>query len=229
MNYHNLTYPDMNNGEGLRVVLWLSGCSHHCYNCQNPQTWDENSGIPFDESAKEELFRELDKDYISGLTLTGGDPLYESSLDDVLDLVTEVNKRYNTPQYIEGSNGDNHNISNDNADEIRLSKQQKSICLYTGYTLSTCKYFDNTIFTFHPLYYHLNPFNNKPVKVDDKAFLIKQDKKRLDIIKIVDILVDGKYIDSQRDTTLKWRGSKNQRVINVKKSLQLGEITLWTD
>ena len=62
MNYHNITYPDMNNGDGLRVVLWLSGCSHHCYNCQNPQTWDANSGIPFDESAKKELFRELDMD-----------------------------------------------------------------------------------------------------------------------------------------------------------------------
>ena len=95
MNYHNITYPDMNNGDGLRVVLWLSGCSHHCYNCQNPQTWDANSGIPFDESAKKELFRELDKDYISGLTLTGGDPLFESNLDGVLDLVTEFNKRYN--------------------------------------------------------------------------------------------------------------------------------------
>ena len=105
MNYHNITYPDMNNGDGLRVVLWLSGCSHHCYNCQNPQTWDVNSGIPFDESAKEELFRELDKDYISGLTLSGGDPLHEANLDGVLDLVNE----------------------------IRLSLPNKSIWLYSGY------------------------------------------------------------------------------------------------
>ena len=118
MNYHNITYPDMNNGEGLRVVLWLSGCSHKCKWCQNPQTWNANSGIPFDESAKEELFRELDKDYISGLTLTGGDPLFSGNLDGVLDLVTEVNKRYNTPQ---------------DANEFRLSSPQKSIWLYTGY------------------------------------------------------------------------------------------------
>lgn len=90
MNYHNLTYPDMNNGSGLRVVLWLSGCSHKCKGCQNPQTWDANSGIPFDESAKKELFRELDKDYISGLTLTGGDPLYETNLDGVLNLVNKI-------------------------------------------------------------------------------------------------------------------------------------------
>lgn len=127
MNYHNITYPDMNNGSGLRVVLWLSGCSHKCKGCQNPQTWDANSGIPFDESAKEELFRELDKDYISGLTLTGGDPLFESNLDGVLDLVTEVNKRYNTAQNIVQNQDKNHNILNENANEFRPLSPQKSI------------------------------------------------------------------------------------------------------
>lgn len=105
MNYHNITYPDMNNGEGLRVVLWLSGCSHKCKGCQNPQTWDANSGIRFDESSKKELFRELDKDYISGLTLTGGDPLYKNNLNEVLDLVKS----------------------------IRSSFPQKTIWIYTGY------------------------------------------------------------------------------------------------
>ena len=130
MNYHNITYPDMNNGDGLRVVLWLSGCSHHCYNCQNPQTWDANSGIPFDESAKKELFRELDKDYISGLTLTGGDPLFESNLDGVLDLVTEFNKRYNF-QKVDSANHCKMGVPGDkNADEIRLLLPNKSIWIY---------------------------------------------------------------------------------------------------
>lgn len=105
MNYHNITYPDMNNGDGLRVVLWLSGCSHHCKNCQNPQTWDKDSGILFDEKAKEELFKELDKDYISGLTLTGGDPLFKENIKDVLNLVNE----------------------------IKLSLPNKTIWLYTGF------------------------------------------------------------------------------------------------
>lgn len=227
MNYWKIDKEDVCNGEGLRVVLWLSGCSHKCKGCQNPQTWDANSGIPFDESAKEELFRELDKDYISGLTLTGGDPLFESNLDGVLDLVTEVNKRYNTTQYIDGNAQGNHDILNDNANKIRLSCPQKSIWLYTGYTISTCKYFDDTIFTFHPSYYHPNPLNNKQVKVDDKAFLIKQDRKRIEIIKNVDILVDGQYIDSLRDVSLPWCGSSNQRVISIKQSLQKGEIVLW--
>lgn len=64
MNYHNITHDDMNNGDGLRVVLWLSGCSHKCKKCQNPQTWNSNSGILFDEDAKNEIFNELSKDYI---------------------------------------------------------------------------------------------------------------------------------------------------------------------
>ena len=108
MNYHNITYPDMLNGDGLRVVLWLSGCSHNCYKCQNPQTHDPNSGILFDEKAEEELFRELSKDYISGLTLTGGDPLHENNLDGVLHLV----------------------------DRFRLSFPNKTIWIYSGYRWS---------------------------------------------------------------------------------------------
>lgn len=198
------------NGSGLRVVLWLSGCSHKCQGCQNPQTWDENSGIPFDELAKEELFRELDKDYISGLTLTGGDPLFDGNLDGVLDLVTEINKRYNTAP-----------------NRIRLSSPHKSIWLYTGYTISTCKYLDDIIFTFHPSYYHPNPLNGEYIKVDDKAYFIKQDRKRVEIVKNIDVLIDGQYIESQRDISLPWVGSSNQRVISVKQSLQKGEIVLW--
>ena len=212
MNYLRIDKEDVCNGEGLRVALWLSGCSHKCKGCQNPQTWDADSGIPFNKLAKEELFRELDKDYISGLTLTGGDPLFESNLDGVLDLVTEVNERYNTPQ---------------DTNEIRLSIPHKSIWLYTGYTISTCKYFDDIIFTFHPSYYHPNPLNGEYIKVDDKAYFIKQDRKRVEIVKNIDVLIDGQYIESQRDISLPYRGSSNQRLIDIQKSLQKGEIALW--
>lgn len=183
MNYLRIDKEDICNGEGLRVVLWLSGCSHKCKGCQNPQTWDANSGILLDESAKEELFRELDKDYISGLTLSGGDPLFEGNLGDVLDLVTEVNKRYNTTQYIDKNNQNNHNILNTNADKIRLSSPKKSIWLYTGYIMSTCKYFDDIIFTFHPSYYQPNPLNGEHIKVDDKAYFIKQIENELRLLK----------------------------------------------
>lgn len=194
MNYHNITYPDMNNGEGLRVVLWLSGCSHKCKGCQNPQTWDTNSGIPFDESAKEELFRELDKDYISGLTLSGGDPLFESNLDNVLELVTEVNKRYNAPQ---------------NANKIRLSIPQKSIWIYTGYKW---EYIFDSQWHYHP-------------RMQEKLSIGRW--KRQQIVSQCDVLIDGQYIEFQRDITLKWVGSSNQRVISVRDSLQKNEIVLW--
>ncbi|MBQ9740420.1 MAG: 4Fe-4S cluster-binding domain-containing protein, partial [Kiritimatiellae bacterium] len=63
MNYHNITVDDMLNGDGLRTVLWVSGCDHRCHGCQNPQTWDERSGIPFDEKAKAELFEALSREY----------------------------------------------------------------------------------------------------------------------------------------------------------------------
>ena len=181
MNYHNLTYPDMNNGEGLRVVLWLSGCSHKCVGCQNPQTWDADSGIPFDDSAKQELFRELDKDYISGLTLTGGDPLFENNLDDVLDLVNE----------------------------IRLSLPQKSIWLYTGYT-------------WKEIMEYIRPFHNAITAPNYQILNDYHMWKRQEIIKQCDVLIDGQYIDSQRDITLPWRGSANQKVININESLQKG-------
>ena len=85
MRYHNITKDDMLNGDGLRVVLWVAGCGHHCKGCQNPITWDPNGGIPFDDAAKAEIFEQLDKDYISGITFSGGDPLYEANRADVTE------------------------------------------------------------------------------------------------------------------------------------------------
>ena len=85
MNYHNITKDDMLNGEGLRVVLWLSGCTHRCPGCHNPQTWDVTSGIPFDAEAKAEIFTELDKDYISGITFSGRS--IRSTLPQLMKLV----------------------------------------------------------------------------------------------------------------------------------------------
>ena len=215
MNYHNITYPDMNNGDGLRVVLWLSGCSHHCYNCQNPQTWDANSGIPFDESAKKELFRELDKDYISGLTLTGGDPLFESNLDGVLDLVTEINKRYNF-QKVDSANPCKMDASEvKNTHEIRILYPNKSIWIYSGYTWESI-------------------MNYASCSTDDfdyieELYTDEQYEKRKKIISMCDVMVDGRYIDSQRDIALKWRGSFNQRVIDTQKSLKENKIVLYCD
>lgn len=178
MNYHNVTHDDMNNGDGLRVVLWLSGCSHHCYQCQNPQTWNPNSGIPFDNEVKQEIFNELSKGYISGITLTGGDPLYKDNLNDVLFLLKQIRILYPT----------------------------KTIWLYTGYTLKQI---------LHPLLINTIP--------------TEEEEKRIDIIKMVNVLVDGPYIDAQRDITLKWRGSANQRVINIPETLKQQKVVLYCD
>ncbi len=94
MRYHNITKADMLNGEGLRVVLWTSGCSHHCHACQNAITWNPDDGLLFDEKAKEEIWEELKKDWCSGLTLSGGDPLFLGNRRDIATLVTEVKKRF---------------------------------------------------------------------------------------------------------------------------------------
>lgn len=94
MNYHNITKDEMLNGEGLGVVLWVAGCSHRCPFCQNPETWSKDSGIPFDEDAKAEIFEQLEKDYISRLTLSGGDPMFASNVNELLSLVRTVKSKY---------------------------------------------------------------------------------------------------------------------------------------
>lgn len=94
MNYHNITKSDMLNGDGLRVVLWLAGCEHHCKNCQNPVTWDPEGGLIFDLDALLEIEEELSKPYISGLTFSGGDPLHPSNRKEVLDTAACLKYRF---------------------------------------------------------------------------------------------------------------------------------------
>lgn len=174
MRYHNITTADMMNGNGLRVCLWLSGCTHHCKNCQNPITWDENDGLEFDETAKKEIFSALSEEYISGITFTGGDPLHEKNIEKVLKL----------------------------ANEIRVSFPNKDIWLYTGYVVD--------------------------------GFLLstptsKEDKIRSEIIKQCDVVVDGRFVDELKDATLKWRGSSNQKVVDVNNTLKQNKIILYCD
>lgn len=94
MKYHNITKADMLNGEGLRVVLWVSGCSHHCHACQNAITWNKNDGLIFDEKAKQELYEELEKTWCSGITLSGGDPLLKDNRKEIKKLVLEIKNKY---------------------------------------------------------------------------------------------------------------------------------------
>ncbi len=114
MNYHNITKDDMLNGEGLRVVLWTSGCTHHCKNCHNPITWDITGGIPFDEAAEEELFDALNKKHIAGITFSGGDPLHPLNREEVARLIKKT----------------------------REILPDKTIWLYTGYLFEQVKDFE---------------------------------------------------------------------------------------
>ena len=184
MRYHNITKDDMLNGDGLRVVLWVAGCTHCCKECQNPITWNPNGGLLFDENAKKEIFEQLDENYISGITFSGGDPLHENNLDEVLQLIEEI--KYKFPN--------------------------KTIWLYTGYTLEECEPFDENGV--------VNPDEFAP-----KSQCIL--RKRWEIIKNIDVLIDGRYKEKLRDVSLHWRGSSNQRVIDIKKSLEKGEVVLW--
>lgn len=106
MRYHNITHDDMLNGEGLRVVLWVAGCKHHCEECQNPVTWNPDGGIEFDDEAKKEIFEELQKKHVSGITFSGGDPLHPRNLQCVHDLIDEIKNKF----------------------------PEKTVWIYTGYT-----------------------------------------------------------------------------------------------
>ena len=107
MRYHNILTDDMLNGPGLRTVLFVSGCDHHCKGCQNPVTWDSESGLVFDNTAFGELVSNLKKEHIKGVTLSGGDPLYIKNVKDISDLCNCIRARFGN---------------------------KKSIWLYTGYT-----------------------------------------------------------------------------------------------
>ena len=93
MNYHDIAKDNMVNGDGIRVVLFESGCTHQCTGCQNPQTWDKNSGIKFDDAAKQELFEALRKPYIDCITFSGGDPLATFNRDETLSLIREIKEK----------------------------------------------------------------------------------------------------------------------------------------
>lgn len=154
MRYHNITKDDMLNGDGLRVVLWVAGCSHCCKECHNPITWDPNGGLPVDNQAKQEIFEQLDKPYISGITFSGGDPLHAANRLEVRGLMAEIKEKY----------------------------ADKTIWLYTG-------------------------------DVWENIF-------HYSLMQYVDVVVDGEFEAALKDVKLLWKGSRNQRVIDVRKTLQ---------
>ena len=163
MRYHNITTDDMLNGDGLRTVLWVAGCTHCCKECQNPITWDVNGGVPFDEAAKQELFEKLNHDYISGITFSGGDPLHPLNREPITALAKEINETF----------------------------PDKTIWLYTGF--------------------------------------LWEDLQNEEILKYIDVLVDGEFMIDLLDTKLKWCGSSNQRIIDVPATLDAGRVILYVN
>lgn len=166
MNIAGIDYESINDGEGVRTTIFVSGCSHKCPNCHNPQTHDVNYGIEFTDKLKNEIIDNIKKrPFISGITLSGGDPLYSNNLSEVLIFIKEIKSKF----------------------------PNKTIWIYTGY--------------------EFKEILNNPL--------------RTKIAELCDVIVDGRYIDSLADLTYKWAGSTNQRVIDVKKSLEHNSIVLY--
>lgn len=171
MNYAEIKNCDIANGPGVRVTLFVSGCTHHCEGCFNEETWDFQYGRPFTEETQEQILTELAPDYIAGLTLLGGEPLEPGNRQALLPLVREVKSRY----------------------------PHKNIWCYTGYL------YDSDI---------LGRFCAEWEQMEE-------------FLSYLDVIVDGEFVLAQKDISLQFRGSANQRIIVVPESLARGEIVYW--
>lgn len=170
MNYGEIKKCDIANGIGVRISLFVSGCTHHCKNCFNPETWDFNFGKEFTDDVAYSIIKELEPSYITGLTVLGGEPFEPSNQEALLPFLKEVKRIYPT----------------------------KTIWVYTGYTLDTellsnsrarCEYTD-------------------------------------EMLGLIDVLVDGEYVEELKNISLQFRGSSNQRIIDVPETLKEGHVVL---
>lgn len=199
MRYSSMRNLDISNGEGVGVSLFVQGCPFHCKNCFNSDTWDFNGGKEWTEETKNKFIELINRPYIKRVSFLGGECLAEQNLDEVLKLVKQ----------------------------IRNSYPDKTIWLYTGYHV-----FINYPESHrqHKVILSTRPNASTNIIYDDELFFKKkEDRKRSEIIFNIDVLVDGEYIDEQKDLSLKWRGSKNQRVIDVKQSLAQNKMVLYCD
>ena len=170
MNYGNIKYNDIANGEGVRVSLFVSGCTHHCKNCFNPETWDFNYGKPFTKEIEDNIISALAPDHINGLTLLGGEPMEPANQKALLDFVKRVKSIY----------------------------PNKTIWCYSGYLFDTELLSESRVHC---------PWTKE-------------------LLSYIDILVDGEFKEDLKDITLRFKGSSNQRVIDVQKSLKENKVVL---
>ena len=166
MNYAAIKTNDIANGPGVRTNLFVSGCSHHCKNCFNPETWDFTYGDNFTEKEMDLLIKETEPSYIKGLTILGGEPLHPNNVDVVCDIIIEFKKRF---------------------------KVSKTIWIYSGYTCEELakRLDENTLDSYSSL---------------------------MNILMLADVLVEGRFVEELKDLNLIFRGSSNQRLIDLKLS-----------
>lgn len=168
MNYADIKIADVANGKGVRVSLFVSGCTHHCKGCFNSQAWDFNYGKEFTEKEVSKIIQELNHPYISGLSILGGEPLEYTNQKGLLPLVKRIKEEL----------------------------PNKNIWCYTGYT------FDE----------------------DVMGKMFENWKETKELMSYIDVLVDGKFEENKKDLNLKFRGSSNQRIIDVKESLKVHKV-----
>lgn len=168
MNYADIKRVDVANGEGVRVSVFVSGCNHHCKGCFNSCAWDFNYGNKFTDAEIEKVLNYLNHEYISGLSLLGGEPLELVNQEGLLPLVKKVKEKF----------------------------PQKNIWCYTGFD------FENDIV----------------------GKMIQNNKISRELLQYIDVIVDGKFEEEKKDLKLRFRGSSNQRIINVQESLKLNKL-----
>ena len=173
MNYATIKKTDIANGTGVRVSLFVSGCTHHCKGCFQPETWDFSYGEPFTQDVIDTILHSLEPAYVAGLTLLGGEPFEPKNQRALLPFLRRV----------------------------RRELPQKTIWSFTG-------------FTWEELH---DPTAYPRCEVTDE------------LLSLLDVLVDGRYVDALHDISLRFRGSSNQRIIDVPKTLQSGTLTLWDE
>lgn len=172
MNYAAIKPVDIANGPGVRVSLFVSGCNHFCEGCFNAEAWDFGYGQPFTDETKEEILGLLDHDYITGLTLLGGEPMEPVNQEGLLPLIRAVRERL----------------------------PRKSIWCFTGYDFEE----------------------------DILGRMMKESAVTRELVPLFDVFVDGKFIQSKRNLKLRFRGSENQRILDVQRSLEAGE-AVWME
>ena len=169
MNYAGIKYCDIANGTGCRTVLFVSGCRNACKGCFQPQTWDFGYGEPFDEKVQKEVLDSLAPDYITGITLLGGEPFEPENQKELVPFMRKVAAQY----------------------------PNKNVWAFTGY-------------------------------IYDKDLIAGGRRRTEDtdeLLSMIDVLVDGPFVEELKDITLKFRGSSNQRVLNLRETIRTGKIT----